>query len=154
MGRPWIKSEYGEKLADLFDELVPASGPAETVAGELVRAVNRIIYRYFNDGDIIDVGYGKETCNAPARYISEIADGSALDYALYSAKALHDDWLYEKALYRLAEETVKYIEENPQLKQEKNETDMWEFMRDSDKCWEEEEEVYEPFELFAVYDPD
>lgn len=49
-----------QKINALFSELVPASGKADTVAGEIVRAVSRIGYRNYNDGDHIGVGYGKE----------------------------------------------------------------------------------------------
>ena len=59
-----------KKLNALFEELVPASGKADTVAGEIVRAITRIGYRNWNDGDHIGVGYGKETCNPAARYLS------------------------------------------------------------------------------------
>lgn len=48
-----------QKINALFAELVPASGKADTVAGEIVRAVSRIGYRNYNDGDHIGVGYGK-----------------------------------------------------------------------------------------------
>ena len=49
-----------QKINALFSELVPVSGKADTVAGEIVRAVSRISYRNYNDGDHIGVGYGKE----------------------------------------------------------------------------------------------
>lgn len=60
------KEEITNKIDALFEELVPASGKADTVAGEIIRAVCRIGYRWFNDGDMVGVGYWKETCN-PAR---------------------------------------------------------------------------------------
>ncbi|MBQ5474718.1 MAG: hypothetical protein IIT65_08430, partial [Lachnospiraceae bacterium] len=44
-------------------------GAAETEGGELTRAMNRVIYRWYNDGDQIMEGYGRETCNAAARAI-------------------------------------------------------------------------------------
>lgn len=56
----------------LFEEYVSIQGPAETVLGEIVRATCRIGYRCYNDGDCIGVGYGKKTCNAPARYLIEM----------------------------------------------------------------------------------
>ena len=59
-----------KRLNQLFDELVPARGAAKTVAGEIVRAISRIGYRNYNDGDHIGVGYGNETCNPAARYLS------------------------------------------------------------------------------------
>ena len=46
-------------LDALFEELVPGEGKAETVAGEIVRAVEHIAYRYDNDGDRIGIGYGR-----------------------------------------------------------------------------------------------
>lgn len=58
-----------KRIEDLFEELVPTSGKADTVAGEIIRAIARISYRNYNDGDHIGVGYGNETCNPPARYL-------------------------------------------------------------------------------------
>lgn len=61
------------RINALFEELVPVSGKADTVAGEIVRAVTRIAYRNRNDGDHVGVGYGKETCNPAARYLMKKA---------------------------------------------------------------------------------
>ena len=55
--------------SDLFKQLVPRSGPADTVEGEMVRAINRIIYRCYNDGDVIGKGYGKETVTPSAEWL-------------------------------------------------------------------------------------
>lgn len=56
------------RINKLFEELVPTSGKADSLAGELVRATARIGYRFFNDGDMVNQGYGKETCNPAARF--------------------------------------------------------------------------------------
>lgn len=48
------------RINALFEELVPSSGKADTVAGEIVRAVSRIGFRSSNDGDHIGVGYGED----------------------------------------------------------------------------------------------
>ena len=53
----------------LYIKYVPQVGKAYTVAGELLRATARIYNRYYNDGDMINEGYGKETCNKPALYL-------------------------------------------------------------------------------------
>ena len=63
------------RINKLFEELVPTSGKADSLAGELVRATARIGYRFFNDGDMVNQGYGKETCNPAARFL--IAKGNA-----------------------------------------------------------------------------
>ena len=57
-----------------FELLVPSSGPAETVAGELVRAMMRILYRDYNDGDLFYEGYGMETCGDAVAYLCEDGD--------------------------------------------------------------------------------
>lgn len=46
-----------DQLQVYFDALVPRSGKAKTVAGELVRAMMRILYRDFNDGDVWYSGF-------------------------------------------------------------------------------------------------
>ena len=63
------------RINKLFEELVPTSGKADSLAGELVRATARIGYRFFNDGDMVNQGYGKETSNPAARFL--IAKGNA-----------------------------------------------------------------------------
>tara|TARA_Y100000296_G_C5166356_1_gene254846 strand:- start:524 stop:1243 length:720 start_codon:yes stop_codon:yes gene_type:complete len=49
------------RVGVLFDKLVPGQGQADTVEGEMLRAINRIVYRYYNDGDEYMRGYGTET---------------------------------------------------------------------------------------------
>lgn len=58
----------------LFEELVPASGPADTVAGEVIRALSRIGYRYYNDGDYFYDGYGLETVAPSVEYLLDIIE--------------------------------------------------------------------------------
>ena len=67
-----MTEEQKNEWAAMEDRLMPTSGKAETVAGEIIRAVDRIWYRWYNDGDKINVGYGKETCNGTARFLEKI----------------------------------------------------------------------------------
>ena len=90
-----------DRTNKLFEELVPASGKAENLAGELVRAMGRIAYRFYNDGDQVGIGYGKETCNPAARFLihkgnKEVSDLAAAIWGLHSEEA------YEKLLDLLA----------------------------------------------------
>jgi hypothetical protein len=76
-------------LEELFQKLVPGSGMAETVEGELVRAIMRVWYRYYNDGDYYFRGYGKETVGPTVYYLQTQSPSSirpALKNALLSAK--------------------------------------------------------------------
>jgi hypothetical protein len=53
----------------LYEKLVPFEGKANTVEGEMLRAINRIIYRLYNDGDFFDEGYGIETAGPAHAYL-------------------------------------------------------------------------------------
>jgi len=74
------KSEVENEINALFEELVPPMGKADTVAGEIIRATCKIVYRWYNDGDCIDRSYGKEVLNAPARYLCAVCKGEVGDY--------------------------------------------------------------------------
>ena len=59
--KEFIGGELEDRNEPLYDKLVPGQGNAETVEGEMLRAINRIAYRYYNDGDKYFQGYGTET---------------------------------------------------------------------------------------------
>lgn len=42
---------YQEDYNDLYKKHVPASGPAATLNGELIRAISRLSYEYYNNGN-------------------------------------------------------------------------------------------------------
>ena len=99
-----------ERNNKLFKELVPETGKADSLAGELVRAMSRIGYRFYNDGDQLGIGYGKETCNPAGRFLGvkgndKIAKLTADAWAVYSEEA------YEKVLDILCGAVADYVEQ-------------------------------------------
>lgn len=134
-----IKNE--QRMNELFEELVPASGKADSLAGELIRATCRIGYRFYNDGDHLGIGYGKETCNPAGRFLirkapREIGDPVAALWGMASEDG------YEAVLDTLTEKVVAYVDGNPDLRNRPTE-DMLDF-RDSsedvdDSCDEDED---------------
>lgn len=42
---------YQEEYNKLYEQLVPSSGSAKTLNGELIRAISRLSYDYFNNGN-------------------------------------------------------------------------------------------------------
>jgi hypothetical protein len=135
-----------KRLSELFKELVPFSGKADTVKGELVRAVNRIGYRFYNDGDLLGVGYGNETCNAAGRYIVRYGNHTmrGILEKMWNG-AIHDSWNampedeYEKLLEELEQATADYCDSgDPTLENEA--TDMFELTEDQDYEYDQEEE--------------
>ena len=132
-----------KKLGELFEELVPASGKAPTVAGEIVRAINRISYRNWNDGDHIGVGYGQETCNPAARYLGAKC-GEEVASLISAIWGIENDKAYDLILGQFEAEVVKYLERNPELKAAENREDMFDY-RDADEdvdTYDEDEDEY------------
>lgn len=130
------RKENEDKLDALFDELVPESGKADSVAGEIIRAVSRIWYRRWNDGDHVGVGPGKEECNPAARYLIETTD-DAVKGGILSLWGVKDNDEYDSILIQVGSTVIRYIEGHPELKTMPNHVDMWD-------CRNEQEDRDEP----------
>ena len=108
-----------------FEELVPLEGKADTLAGEIVRAISRIGYRFYNDGDQVGVGYGKQTCNPPARFLAS-ATSTAIGDLIRALWQVTDEAAYQRLLDVVTEMTMDYIDEHPELR-EQSAPDMWDY---------------------------
>lgn len=113
-----------EKLNELFEEFVPPTGKADTLAGEIVRAICRIGYRNWNDGDHLGVGYGRETCNPAGRFLAKKCDDKVARCVADAWGIILDD-LYDEALERLEIAVLNYLDANPELKTTPNDEDMF-----------------------------
>lgn len=134
--------DIDKKIDMLFDELVPECGAADNVAGEIIRALGRLRYRYYNDGDLIGIGYGNETCNAAARFLQkhttpEISRIIELMWGLM-IKAQYEDLLND-----LSAAVAKFIEDKPELKTTENTDDMWNYQTDDDIDYSDEDDEWE-----------
>jgi len=69
--KEFIGGETEKRISVLFDKLVPGAGNADTVEGEIIRALNRIIYRWGNDGDHFAQGYGAETAGPAMEFLTD-----------------------------------------------------------------------------------
>ena len=129
-----------EKMHELFEELVPMNGKAESKAGEIVRAYSRLAYRWWNDGDKIGIGYGKETCNPAARFLLKETNETIADI-ICKAWEVYNNGTYEGYLDELENAVLEYIEEHPELKETETK-DMWDYTEDEDvdDSWDDEEE--------------
>lgn len=143
-----LKNKRFEELTDLH---MKPEGKSDTVRGELIRAVNRIGYRFYNDGDQIGIGYGNETCNAAGRYIGKYGNvemARALATLWDQTCPVQDseneipDHLYEKRLNKLIEETVAYVDsDSTELDEEA--TDMWDLYEKEDEKYDDWDDDYE-----------
>ena len=130
-----MEAEKNEWAA-MEKRLMPPFGKAETVAGEIIRAADRIHYRWWNDGDKINVGYGKETCNGTARYLEKIR-GSEFPVEVWNGSLGED--AYTEFTENLVAEMYAFIKAHPELETTPNTEDSRMDFIDSDLDREEDE---------------
>lgn len=46
--------DYYDKFEDLINKYMPDQGEGETLASQIVTAVNKLVYKWYNDGDVYD----------------------------------------------------------------------------------------------------
>lgn len=178
----YSEDELRDILSELFDEFVPGQGKCETLAGELIRAVNRVGYRYFNDGDYFMTGYGLETCGPDMAFIYDNTDETvqkAIDRAADLNEMLYDDNQFDKEyserINKVFNLVLQYLSANPDVfgmttedsRDYKSDIiDEWEYMSKSyeyevdtwavseciDNGWTDWGEVYQNVEDWVNYD--
>lgn len=126
------------RINELFEELVPPQGKADTVAGEIIRAVCRLHYRNWNDGDHVGVGYGKETCNPAARFLAK-RGSREMETVIYNMWGDPLDDSYDASMEILLDQTIQYIDDHPELKTAPNAEDMFDY-RDKYEDVDDEDE--------------
>ncbi len=103
-----IATALEERNAKLWEKLVPDCGRCDTLEGETLRAINRIIYRYFNDGDYWYEGYGTETAGPAETFLREHSPVNL--YQELTASCYAEDEDYEKHLEAMLVKVLDYIE--------------------------------------------
>lgn len=118
-----------DRIEVLFSNLVPDYGNCETLAGELVRAMMKILYRDYNDGDVFYDGYGLETCGAPAmflyRKLDELGNPEVIDKLYDIAHNGLEETKYTNAINAIADNLVDFILSHPELLATPNTEDMY-----------------------------
>ena len=89
-----------------FDLLVPESGKCETLAGEMIRAMMRLLYRDYNDGDLFYESYGLEVAAPAAAFLME--HGYWDQFEEIMNKELRDDQ-YTQALEAIKDKLIDDI---------------------------------------------
>ena len=118
--------EAEDPLQEAFELLVPDMGKADTVAGEMVRAMMKIMYRDYNDGDVFYEGYGIETCGSAVAYLCSEDVLFEDEFMEIAERRLEDDQ-YTEALKKVSDKVMNYLYENPKLFSQENDTDMYDY---------------------------
>ena len=133
-----LNAKLEKMISDLFNKYVPLSGKCDTVGGEIVRAYNRIAYRFYNDGDMVSEGYGRETVNPSARYLLANVEGAEQFFEIerYGNEIYPKCYLtsseYEDFLNKLGFFLISYLDKKPELFTISNEEDMFAYAEDCD----------------------
>lgn len=110
-----LGKDYDFSINNQFiDVLVPNSGSASTMEGEMLRAINRIIYRFWNDGDRYHIGYGCETAGPAMSFLMThtllpISIRHFAEDINVGIESLNDSEYFDK-IFELLEFILNYIE--------------------------------------------
>jgi hypothetical protein len=105
----FVGKELEDRNEPLYDKLVPGQGDAETIEGEMLRAINRIVYRFYNDGDKYFEGYGTETAG-PAHSFLVNANHPLKSAMVKLFDEPSGDNSYERMLKDVLDMILDYIE--------------------------------------------
>ena len=153
----WPESPKFEKLTEQY---MPKQGEADNELGEVLRSINQIVYRYYNDGDMWNKGYGKETVNGAIKHLTALSKNKetprhiarGLDNALFELKkyGVKDKDRYETAL-KIMMQTMEWADEKDieSLSKMKRNTEKQQSAKESEDKLHRgtiSEEEYEPWE--------
>jgi hypothetical protein len=143
----FVPKELEKRNEVLFQELVPVNGAADTVEGEVLRAINKICYRSFNDGDYYFAGYGV-TAAGPAH--AYLLDKAASIPALSGLRKMLPDrgpsGNYSQALIDALELVVSWIESrNGETTPNSDDMLKWDPVNaeEDDDEWDDEEDEWD-----------
>lgn len=97
--------DYFDKFTPIVNEYIPDQGEGETMASQIATAVNKLVYRWYNDGDTYDyvngfIGGLSTYANWLYKYVPETRN------ILDSITNVYNDDEYENILKRLADLTL------------------------------------------------
>lgn len=94
---------YYTKFNSILKKYLPSSGEGETMATQIVTAVNKLVYKWYNDGDVYDnTYYLTGWCNDLSSYANWLYKYS-LGADLESISTAMDDDDYEWILQTVAD---------------------------------------------------
>lgn len=110
-----LNNEDDRFFEDLTDMYMPASGKAETVGGEILRAINRIVYKYYNDGDTVNHYY-----SSSSNYSWACDSFLSLYVPTYISMKGTNEYKFEEALCDNLKRVVDYLRNNMEKYKEKS----------------------------------
>ena len=131
-----LPAEADKEFEAWYDKYVPACGECNTLAGEIIRAINRLVYRWYNDGDTVD-RYGGNVYNhnrACDTFLCENVKG----YVTLSGVGEFD---FEDAVCKRLKFVYDYLKEHSELYETPNTEDCTDNAHY--EPWEEDEDDWD-----------
>ena len=102
-----VSWDYFDKFTDLIDTYMPSCGEGKTMASQICTAINKLIYKWYNDGDVYDNRYALSGwCNDLSSYANWLNKYiNAIE--LIWITGIRTDGQYENLLKELAD---KYLD--------------------------------------------
>lgn len=102
-----VKWDYYDKFEELNDKYLPMSGEGETKATQIVTAVTKLVYKWYNDGDVFDNSYALEGwCNDLSSYANWLYEYTDADDVLGKIVNCLNNSDYEDLLKELADKLL------------------------------------------------
>ena len=108
-----VNWDYFDKYQNIINKYMPARGQGETMASQICTAVNELIYKWYNDGDVYDntyyLGVWLNDLSSFANWLEKYADCGDI---LSEIDSCWNDNDYEDILVRLADRCLdeEYLE--------------------------------------------
>ena len=141
-----VKWDYFNKFDEITDKYMLPSGEGETKASQIVTAVSKLVYKWYNDGDVFDnTHYLNGWCNDLSSYANWLDCHTKGSRILHGISRCFDGNQYEELLRDLANTLLdeEYLAEQNEI--EKVDSiykcdGPFEFMEYEEDEYEEEEE--------------
>ena len=140
--KEFIGGELETRNEPLFDKLVPVQGKAETLEGEMLRAINRMVYRYYNDGDKYYEGYGAETAGPAVSFLVNAIHPLRAEMSRIMNGNILSDNEYENMLKEALGLILDYIEGKEGEYTKNTEGDMFDYESE----YEDDDDYYDDYE--------
>ena len=106
---------YYDKFEELNNKYLPLKSEGETKATQIVTCVNKLVYRYYNDGDVFDNTYLLDSGEDLSNYANWLYyyTNVEVQMILNEIENCHNDSEYEDLLQELADKLLDaaYLEE-------------------------------------------
>lgn len=104
-----------DEFDEVIDKYMPDRGQGETMASQIATAVNKLVYKWYNDGDVFDNTYHLSGwCNDLSSYANWLySHVKGAQPILMTIKNCYSGDEYEQLLFELCSEALKkdFLEE-------------------------------------------